>query len=80
MGYETQINHIILRDREIKHKYKCYIFFWRWDNDFRVINSREAYYKNDFSIDDDDGGNRRRRLRENLVKEQGRMLGLLYDV
>lgn len=48
-------------------------WFEDWKSNFKIVNHREAHYKNDFSTGDTDGSNRRRRLRENLVDEQGKI-------
>ena len=48
-------------------------WFEDWKKNFKLENSREPHYKNDFSTDDIDGVNRRRKLRECLVDEQGKI-------
>lgn len=48
-------------------------WFEDWKKDFKTANHRNAHYKGDFSADGIDGKNRRHRLRENLVKEQGKI-------
>lgn len=48
-------------------------WFETWKTDFKSLNGREPRYEGDFSTDDFAGGQRRRKLRENLIKEQGKI-------
>lgn len=47
-------------------------WFEQWKTDFVEANSRQPHYKVDFAVNDSDGIERRRKLREALIKEQGK--------
>ena len=48
-------------------------WFEQWKTDFVEANSRQPHYKVDFAVNDSDGIERRRKLREALIKEQGKI-------
>ena len=48
-------------------------WFESWKSDFRVKNGREPHYEGDFLNDEFEAGVRRRKLKENLIKEQGKI-------
>ncbi len=50
-------------------------WFEDWKKNFKLENSREPHYKNDFSTDDVDGANRRRKLRKSLISVIGAETG-----